>query len=381
MVEKITLIGTLPPIKGISDTCLNQVKYLTKHVSVNFIGFKSIYPEFLYPGGSTKEENEIFQVEENENLKIKNLLTWYNPFSWIWAGLITKGEIVHFHWWTFYLFPIFFVVGLLVKIRGRKLICEIHNVLGHESSRLDKILTKLIFKLSDYLIVHSENNKKQLEEFFGIKKRIFVIPLGTLNFFNDSLITKTEARNKLNLPDEDKIILNFGNIRKYKGVDILIKAFAIVKQEIPNTKLVIAGSCWVDWQPFQRLIEENNLESCVIIDLRFISASEVKHYFIASDLVVLPYLRFEAQSGPGRIALAFNKPLVITDVGGLSELVKDRDIIVKSGDEKALAQAVIKILKDEILRTKLENDSKELAQEYSWDQITEKTINLYNNLS
>ncbi|MDD5638415.1 MAG: glycosyltransferase family 4 protein [Candidatus Pacebacteria bacterium] len=380
MDKGITLIGTLPPIKGISDTCLNQVQYLTNYIDVNFIGFKSIYPDFLYPGGSSKEKDVRFHPEEKRNLKIRDFLTWYNPFSWIWAGYSAKGEIIHFHWWTSYLFPIFFTIELLAKFRGKQLICEVHNILGHESNWLDKSLNRLIFNLSDYIIVHSEKNKKQLEEFFGKKNNVSVIPLGVLDFFNDTLITKTESREKLGVNNEDKIILSFGNIRGYKGIDILIKSFAKVKQIIPKAKLFIVGKNWIEWQPFQQLIKNYNLEDSVITDLNFIPTSKVKYYFVASDLIVLPYLKFEAQSGPGRIALAFGKAMVVTEVGGLPDLVRDRSVIVEPNNSGELAQAIIKVLQDNNYREKLEADSKELAQKYSWDKISEKIAELYKNI-
>jgi len=380
MVKKITLIGTLPPIKGISDTCLNQVKYLTKDVFVDFIGFKSIYPEFLYPG-STKENSKSFQIESLSDLNIRNILTWYNPFSWIWAGISAKGKIVHFHWWTFVLFPVFFVILLVAKIRRKILVCEAHNILGHESNSIDKFLNKIIFKLSDYFIVHSEQNKQQLKKFFNVdNKKINVIPLGALDFFADDVVSKFQARKVLKIPVNSKIVLCFGNIRRYKGIDILIKAFSGVKKQIPETKLLIAGKNWIDWQFFQRLIEESNLKDSVITNLDFIPTSKVKYYFMASDLVVLPYLKFEAQSGPGRIALAFGKALVVTKVGGLSDLVKEDSVVVESGNVNQLTQAIINVLKDDNFRKKLENDSKELAQKYSWDTIAKKTIILYRRL-
>lgn len=101
---KITIIGTLPPVKGPSDYCMEQVKALSKRVKIFFIDFKSNYPEFLYPG-STKEEGD--KIKSNNNLEVRELLTWDNPFSWISAGIIAEGEIIHFHWWTltFYLRP------------------------------------------------------------------------------------------------------------------------------------------------------------------------------------------------------------------------------------------------------------------------------------
>ena len=378
---KITFVGTLPPIKGISEYCIEQTKSLSKKVKIDFINFKSIYPEFLYPGGSTKEKNEIFQIKESENLKIRNTLAWYNPFSWIWAGLTSKGEITHFHWWTFYLFPVFFTIALFGKARKKKIVCTVHNVLGHELGKVDKILTNWIFKLPNHFIVHSEANKKQLKKIFKIKdKKISIIPYGILNFYKEKNLTKEEARERLGLDNQDKVILYFGNIRKYKGVDVLIEAFHRVKQEISNAKLIIAGKNWIDWRPFQELIEKYNLNRDIILYLDYISTSDIQYYFTACDLVVLPYLHFESQSGPGNIALAFEKAMVVSNTGGLPDLVKNKEIVVDPGNSKELARAIIKVLKNDNFRKKLENDSKVLAQRYSWDKIAEKTVKLYQNI-
>lgn len=378
---RVTFVGTLPPIKGISEYCIEQTKGLSKKIKVDFINFKSIYPRFLYPGGSTKEKNEIFQKEENKNFKIRNMLAWYNPLSWIWAGLVSKGEVVHFHWWTFYLFPVFFTAVLLSKARKKKIVCTVHNILGHESGEIDKILTNWIFKLPDHFVVHSEANKKQLKKIFRIEdKKISIIPHGTLSFYKEKKLTKEEAREKLGISNQDKVILYFGNIRKYKGVDVLIKAFANIKQEVSNAKLIIAGKNWIAWQSFQGLIDKYNLSKDVILHLDYVPTPEIQYYFTAADLVVLPYLYFESQSGPGNIALAFERAMVVSNVGGLPDLVKEKNVVVKPGNVNQLAQAIIKVLKDDGFRKKLENDSKELSQKYSWDKIAEKTISLYKQL-
>ena len=251
----------------------------------------------------------------------------------------------------------------------------------HESGKIDKIFTKLIFKLSNNFIVHSEANKNQLKKIFNIKnERISIIPYGTLNFYRSDGLTKREARNKLGLSNQDKVILYFGNIRKYKGVDVLIKSFVEVKENISEAKLIIAGKNWIDWQSFQKLIDKYNLNKNIILRLDYIPTSEIQYYFTACDLAVLPYLHFESQSGPGNIALAFGKAMIVSNIGGLPYLVKDKNVIVRHGNENELAQAIIKILEDDNFRKKLENDSKELAQKYSWDKIAERTINLYKSL-
>lgn len=375
---KITLLGTLPPIKGISEYCIEQAKSLSKKIDIDFINFKAIYPEFLYSGGSTKEKDKAFKIDLNKNLKVRNILTWYNPFSWIFAGLTAKGSILHFHWWSFTLFPVFFTVVYICKLRKKKIVCTVHNVTAHESNILDSLFSKWIFSLSDRLIVHSEANKEKLIRLFGIKNScIFIIPYGVLNFYKDKKISKSTARKKLKIDSKDKIVLYFGNIRKYKGIDILIKAFSKVKKKVPEAKLIIAGKNWISWRPFEKIIKKNNLQNDIIVKLEYILTSEIKYYFLAADLVVLPYLKFDSQSGVGNIALVFNKVLIVTNVGGLKDLVKDKRSIVKPNNERLLSKAIIDVLLSDSFKKKLEKDSKNICKDYSWDKISKRTIDLY----
>lgn len=376
---KITMIGTLPPIKGISDTCIKQIETLSKYIEVDFIGFKSLYPESLYPSG-TKEKNGSFKLKMNKNIKVDNIISWRNPFSWSKAGMKPKGKTVHFHWWTYFLFPVFFSVILISKLRGKKIICEVHNILGHETNTVDKLFTKSIFMLPNHFIVHSKENKKKLKDIFNIKNNISIIPLGVPDFYLSEKISELKAREYLGLKKTDKVILSFGNIRKYKGIDVLIEAFYYVKKEIPNAKLVIAGKPWIDWKPYSDLIEKYDLEKELITSLDFIPTSKVKYFFTASDLVVLPYKKFDAQSGPGRIALLFKKPLVVSQVGALPQLVKDKRCIARSNSPKELGKCIIRILKNEKILKKLSKDSEELAEKYDWDKIAKRTVKLYEKL-
>src|SRR3954469_25396819 len=120
-VRRITLIGTLPPIKSISDYCLELTSALLESVDVQFINFKHIYAEALYKGGGTKETDPLFKRPTSPRLQVTDLLTWYNPLTWLYAGLTAKGDLVHFQWWTSYLFPVFMTVAVVCKARGKKL--------------------------------------------------------------------------------------------------------------------------------------------------------------------------------------------------------------------------------------------------------------------
>ena len=377
---RISMIGTLPPIKGVSDYCIELSQALSKYVEIDFISFKKIYPEFLYPGG-TKDTDKNFKIKENKNLKIRSLITYYNPFTWVWAGLSTKGKIVHIQWWTSVLAPIYFVIFLFLKLKRKKIILTAHNIIGHESSLLDKIITKIIFSFPDILIVHSDKNIEQTKDIFHTPDyKIVKIPHGIYNFYKNSEISKEEARKKLKIKPNIPVVLCFGNIRDYKGVDILINAFSLVKKELPDALLVIAGKCWIDWKDNEKLIKKYSLKKDIITFFDYVPMSDVKLYFKSCDLVALPYKEFEAQSGPGNIALAFHKPLVVTNVGALPDLVKNKECVLETADIKGIAKQMIKILKDKKLAKELSKDSKELCKDFSWEGIAKKTIKLYETI-
>lgn len=378
---EITILGTLPPIKGMSDICLNQVKYLHTKLKITFIDFRSIYPEFLYPGG-TKEISSTYNSPIFTNLTIHKIIDWFNPWTWIKAGLLVNGSVLLFHWWTSYLFPVYAVILVLAKAKGVRLVCEVHNIIGHETSIIDRWLNKFIFALSHHFIVHSIRNKQQLVNFFAIDQdRISVIPMGSLDFFRDNRVTKQIARKKLRIPVNTKVILYFGYIRKYKGIDTLIKAFRDVKKKVPQALLIIAGINWIQWQPFQNLIDEYDLDNSIRTHLKYIPNEEVKYYFSACDVTVLPYQNYEAQCGPGLIALAFGKPLIVSDTGGLPELVKSKEVVFPPGDTHALARSIIKVLKNKTFCHQLEQESKGLAKMNTWGNHARSLVKLLRLLS
>lgn len=378
---RITMIGTLPPIKGVSDYCIEQVETLCKKIKIDFINFKSIYPKFLYPQ-DPEEKDQVFQYQQHANLNVSDVLKWYNPVGNLITGSRIKTSIIHFHWWTSFLFVVFYPVLLGAKLFHRvQIICTLHNVVGHESGFFDRLITRIMLTLPDHFIVHTEATKNKLKALNKTKdENISIIPHGRYDFYKHSSLSASEAKKILNLPQSGKVILFFGFIREYKGIDTLIAAMKRIHQEVPDAILYIAGNCWISWDVYQQMIVDANLEKQVFTDIRYIPSSEIQNYFAAADVVVLPYKEFDSQSGPGNIAIGFQKPLIVSHVGGLPDLVKTPDAIFEPGDEKALADTLIRLFNNPDLMHQLHLDSKSIADTLSWDAIADRTIQLYQSI-
>jgi glycosyltransferase involved in cell wall biosynthesis len=374
----VSLIGTLPPVRGVSPYTQHLLAALsTAGASVDFIGFRSIYPRWAFPGGETHERGAVSPAMPG--VRMRHNLRWYNPLGWVIAGLTLRGEVVHAQWWSYALAPVYVVVLGLARLRGKRVLLTVHNVSPHEGGLVRRFLNRAVFRLGHHYVVHSTQNRDELTRISARSEdRIDVLPHGTLGVPRAGL-SREEARARLGLPDTPgaRVLLAFGHIRPYKGVDVLLRAFADVAREDPDVTLVIAGNPWGSFDRYARLIEELGLGGRVRTYLDFIATDNVEAFFEAADVVVLPYTDFQSQSGVGALALHFGRPLVVTNVGGLAELVRDPACIVPPRHTAALASALARMLADHDLRARCASDSLALADAYSWDAIASDTIALY----
>jgi glycosyltransferase involved in cell wall biosynthesis len=376
----IAMLGSLPPLRALSSYCLEISMAMANLTHVCFLSFQKIYPGFLYPGGSLKDDH-TFPKMSHKQLHVRRFLTWYNPLTWFKEGLFTKADILHAQWWSLPLFMIYACVCLGFKVRKKQVVFTVHNVLPHEHSRLFTFVSGLLFTLGDHFIVHSQTNKNQLIEQYGISpKRITNIPHGPLDFHVTSKWSKKKARAALNIKPEEKVILLFGAIRPYKGIDTAISAFYSAQKTIPNARLVIAGKLWEDWTPYKLQIDQLNINDCIDTHLHYISSEAVSKFFMAADLVLLPYHHFDSQSGVGAIAVSFRKPMIVSNIGGLPELVCDPRSIVPPRDEDELGKAIICCLSNPDQLKSMENDAKLVAEKIAWPAIAKKTLSVYKSL-
>ena len=377
--EGITIIGSLPPLRALSSYCLAFSRAISKLVKVEFISFKYIYPPFLYPGGNLQEDNTFTPVKSS-NLEERRNLSWYNPLSWVSEGLSARGQLLHAQWWSPPLILIYLTVCLIYKIRKKPVVITVHNVVSHDKHFFYNLCSRLLYKLADHFIVHSESNKELMLKLYGIdESRVTQIPHGPLEF-KSANANREDARNSLGLSPRNKVVLIFGAIRPYKGVDIALMSFASVVKKIPEAYLVIAGKLWESWDRYEKIIEENKITDYVKKHLHYIDAGEVARYFMASDLVILPYLEFDSQSGVGATAVAFRKPMIVTKTGGLPELVVDQENVVPPGDSEMLGNRIIYCLKNPAVMERMSEESGVIADAISWNRIALDTVAIYKEL-
>ncbi len=361
---KIAILSTAYPFRG-GIAHFNGLLYseLIKENEVKIVTFKRQYPSILFPGKSQFEDED-----EVEKIPGEALIDSINPLNWIKAGNKIKKEkpdLLIFKYWLPFFAPCFGTISRIVK-RNKKtrilVICD--NVLPHERRPGDKIFTKYFFKVVDYFIVLSDKVKDDLL-LIRPNAKYKMLPHPIYSNFGEP-VEKKEAKKKLGLTDKN-LILFFGFIRDYKGLDVLLKAMSELKKE--NIKLIVAGEFYSDKGKYLNLINELEIKDKVYLYTDFIPTSEVKYYFSASDAVILPY-KDATQSGIVQIAMNFRKPVIASNVGGLGEVIlaNQTGFIVGKDNPNALADAIRKFYKENKEDEFVKNLDREV-EKYSWKKF------------
>jgi len=278
-----------------------------------------------------------------------------------------------------------FVEKNLLRYLKSKKICLIltaHDVLHPEWQNASTDLYEF-YKSFDRIIVHAEENRQTLHKAFNLDgEKIRIIPHGEYVSLALNRLDAAEARRRLGLSPESKIVLFFGYIRHYKGLKILLEAFAEAQKKISNLFLIIAGELKENFQIYDDLIARLQLAEHIHQELRYIPMERVPIYFSAADLVALPYLRVY-QSGVVQLAYAFKRPVIATSVGGLPEVVEDQrtGFLVPPNSSTRFAQAMLEAFSDmRRLATMGEYAYETAPHKYSWERIAEKTLAIYNEV-
>jgi glycosyltransferase involved in cell wall biosynthesis len=366
-MQKIIIIGPAHPLRGGGITTFNHrlAKELTQQgYECSIVSFSLQYPSFLFPGKS-QYSNEAAP----EGVTIHTLINSVNPINWIRIGRRVKAwnaDLIIVRFWLPLMGPALGTVLRLVKTNGHsKIICLADNVIPHEKRPGDKPFTRYFLKSCDAFITMSEKVLNDLRRFEKTKPAILV-PHPLYDNFGDK-ISKEEARRILAIDKDEKLLVFFGFIRYYKGLDLLLEAMADNRLREQNIRLLIAGEFYEDEERYRKLIEAYNLSPRIILHNQFIADADVKNFICAGDCIVQPY-RNATQSGVTPLAYHFEKPMIVTNVGGLPALVPHRKAgLVANPNAASIADAIIEFYslgEDYFLSHLLEEKKK-----YSWQNL------------
>jgi glycosyltransferase involved in cell wall biosynthesis len=376
--QKIIILGTAHPFRGGLASYNERLakQFQDEGHEVEIITFTTQYPNFLFPGKTQYSEEPA-----SKDLKITRMVSSINPFNWLKVGNYIKKQnpdILIFKYWLPFMGPCFGTITRLVKKnKYTKIITILDNVIPHEHRIGDKQFTKYFLKPIDAFISMSKSVENDLKQFDTIKPRDFN-PHPLFDNFGE-LISKPDAKSKLNLDNNTHYILFFGIIRDYKGLDILLDAFNQFDYKKYNVKLLVAGEYYSNEEKYQNQIKELGLEKEVIVVNQFINDSDVKKYFCASDIIAQPY-KNATQSGVTQIAYHFEIPILVTNVGGLPEMVPHQIVgYVAPVDSNEIANALTDFYtnnREEEFKANLKIEK----QKYLWDKLTTKIITLYKGV-
>jgi len=380
-MARVVIIGPAHPLRGGLATFNQRLakQFNDEGHNCSIYSFSLQYPSFLFPG-----KTQYSDEPAPENLVINTVINSVNPFNWVKIGKRLKKEkpdLIIVRFWLPFMGPALGTILRRVrKNRHTKIICIADNVIPHEKRPGDKPFTNYFLKSCDAFITMSEKVLADLRLFEKSKPaKLIAHPLYD-NF--GEIISKQEARKHLGLPENEKIILFFGFIRKYKGLDLLLEAVSALKNIKPQTlnlKLLIAGEFYEDEKPYKELIEKLGILQQLILRTDFIPDSEVKYYLCAADAVIQPY-RNATQSGVTPLAYHFEKPMVVTNVGGLPSLVPHEKVgLVVQPDPAAIAEGILRFyqLGEDYFIPHLRKEK----QKYSWGKLTEAITGLANQLN
>lgn len=364
---------------------LNSILYrhLSESNDVRIYSFKRQYPEFLFPGKTQYESGEpAVKIPDDKNIISIDSI---NPINWILTALKIRKEkpdLLIYRYWIPFFAPCFFVISYIVKLfSNTKVLFICDNVIPHEKRFGDKFLTKIGFSVANYFIVQSKTVEKDLKIFNKSNKPYILSPHPLYNTFG-AKIDKTEAKKiiqrecSINLNDS-KIILFFGYIRKYKGLMFLIDAMPdIIKHH--DIKLIIAGEFYESETPYRKKINDLNIGDNIILLSSFMPENKVRYYISACDCLVLPYVN-ATQSGIVPLAYFYDKPVIVTNVGGLSEVVINgkTGFVINPSSSNEIYEAV-NMFYNKNLEGEFSENIKEEKKKYSWETFVNNIIKLSN---
>lgn len=373
---KITLVGTAYPYRGglalYNERLMEEFQKQGHDVSINTFSLQ--YPNFLFPG-----KTQYAKWDKPNKFSINRTVNSINPINWIRTGLKIKKQrpdILIFKYWLPFFSPCFSIISKIVKLnKYTRVIVIVDNIIPHEKRPFDNMLTKYFIRHIDGFVAMSQSVYDDIAKFNTTKPKI-LSPHPLFDNFGKS-IDKKVAMRKLNLKEDNINFLFFGLIREYKGLDILIEAMADKRLKKFPIKLLVAGEFYDDSKPYYERVKKLNLGDIISFDPRFIPDEEVKDYFCSTDLVVQPY-KTATQSGVTQIGYHFEKPMLVTNVGGLAEIIPNGKVgYVVEPNPESIADALVEYC---IKRPDFSQGIKEEKKKYSWTRMTQAVEEIYNKI-
>jgi glycosyltransferase involved in cell wall biosynthesis len=376
-MPSVVIIGPAHPLRGGLASFDERLAREFQHEACETLiyTFSLQYPGILFPGAS-----QYSDAAKPEDLNIKVCINSINPINWIRIGLELKKaapDIIIARYWIPFMGP---CLGTILKIaksnKKSTIICLADNIIPHEKRIGDEMFTRYFMKAPDAYIVMGESVKQSLLKLKpNAKYALTDHPLFD-NF--GEVINKNVARQFLKIPIDKKLVLFFGFIRKYKGLDLLLEAFGSELLKDSDIHLLVAGEFYEDSKPYLELIEKYQLKEKVHLHTHFIPNDEVKYYLSAADVVVQPY-RSATQSGVTPLAYHFEKPMIVTDVGSLAQLVPHDQVgLVCKPDVLSIATAINSFFQKD--PNHFIKGIREGKIKLSWKTFVDKILNLSNDI-
>ena len=364
---QMAVVGPTYPFRGgIAHYTTLMVRHLRERHNVQFYSFTSQYPRWLFPGKSDLDPSRAALREPCEYL-----LSPLNPLSWLrTAGRIRADEpdALIIPWWVPFWAPAWFVLTRLAQAgRSLRIIFVCHNVWPHERRWWDRPLARLALSSGSGFIVHSQQEADDLLSLLP-RPEVRITPHPTYQAVGQTALDVATARRELNLEVDQRVLLFFGFVRPYKGLDVLLEALPAIRHECP-VHLLIVGETWGGDARLATQMEQLKSSPDVTIVDQYVPNEDLGRYFGAADVVVLPY-RSATQSGVVQLAFGFGKPVITTRVGGLAEVVSDgiNGLIVPPDDPLALADAVVRFYHDDLGETLAAGVASQ-ADRFSWQHL------------
>jgi D-inositol-3-phosphate glycosyltransferase len=375
---KIVLIGTSWPFRGGLAAYNERLAkaFMDAGHEVKIHTFSLQYPGFLFPG-----KTQLASWKKPSDIDIEEDVNSVNPFNWMLTGNKIKDErsdLVVVKFWLPFMGPAFGTILRRIKSNGHtKVVSILDNIIPHEARFGDRPFTNYFVKPVDAFLSQSASVQEDLSQFDTQKPRT-LNPHPIFDNFGarEGLVA---ARKRIGVDPEGVYFLFFGFIRDYKGLDLLIEAMKDPRVKASGAKVIVAGEFYSNQDKYLALIEKHGVADQIILKTEFIPDDEVAHFFNACDVVVQPY-KDATQSGVTQIAYHFEKPMIVTNVGGLAEIVPHgKSGLICEPNAQSLAESLVEVVEPGVIE-KLTEGTKEEKKRFTWETMVESILNLYHQV-